>query len=145
MEKVMKQTHIYCGTLIHQGFIRKSSDHDTYKLNTEWRRFFADGTPPPTEEVAYSPFAFIKIFRRGEHCEIPDECGYLMVISHQMDGNGDWLTADVKAVQSIRELKEALRQMVASSGGVVIKASPWFEHMASSLGLRQLNSEWGRL
>jgi len=130
---------------VNQGFIHKSSDHNTQTLNAEWRRFFGGGSPPPTIEVAHSPFTHVKVFRRGEHCEIPDGCDYLMVVSHQWNDNGDWLPSEVRAVQSVRELKEVLRQIVATSDSVVVKASGWFEHIASGLGLHHLTTEWGRL
>ena len=140
----MKNIITYYGPLVNQGFVRKSSEHETYKLNTEWRRFFGGDSPPPIE-VAHSPFTHVKVFRRGEHCGIPDGCDYLMVISHQMDGNGDWLPSEVRAVQSVRELKEVLRQIVATTDSVVIKAAVWCEHIAAGLGLRHLTTEWGRL
>jgi hypothetical protein len=141
----MKNIITYYEPLVNQGFVRKSSAHDTYKLNAEWRRFFGGGSPPPPIEIAHSPFAYVKIFRRGEHTEIPEGNDYLVVVSHQWSDNGDWLPSEVRAVQSVRDLKEVLRQIVATTDSVVIKAAAWCEHIAAGLGLRHLTTEWGRL
>jgi len=140
----MKPRNTKYEMLVRQKIIRRIADRDKCQINDEWRRFFSDDTPPAVED-SKPPFTHIKAFRRGDNGVVPpDGCDYLLVVAHETDGNGDWLTADVQAVQSIRELK-ALRQIVATSDNVVVKASSWFEHVAAGLGLRHLTTEWGRL
>jgi hypothetical protein len=135
----MKPRNTIYDKLVRQQIVRKLGLGDELRLTNIGGLFCANLAPSKT------PFTYVKLHRRDEHCEIADGHDYLMVISHQMDGSGDWLPSEVQSVRSIRELKEVLREIVASSDSVVVKASEWFEHAASGLGLRHLTTEWGRL
>ncbi len=87
----------------------------------------------------------VRLHRRGEACGIPDDNEFLMVIPHEVDAHGEWLPSTVRAVRTLPQLKEALRETAAATGGIVLQASGQFEPLATELGLMPLTSEWGRL
>ena len=87
----------------------------------------------------------IKLYRRGEGCEMPDGSEYLMVLARQVDTDGNWLSTEVQSFQSICQLREALREIVATRDGIVIRGSSQFWQLAQELGLPVLTAEWGKL
>ena len=87
----------------------------------------------------------IKLYKLGEGCQIPENKNYLLVSSSQMDASGEWVPDSAQAYDSMPALREALRPMVASGDGVIIRGSDHFEPLAAELGLSRLTSEWGCL
>ena len=59
------------------------------------------------------------------------------------DGHGDWLAASVQSFQTLPQLKEALREIVATGETIAVQGTNHFERLANELGLCRLASEWG--
>lgn len=87
----------------------------------------------------------VKLIRRGEGCQVPDDADYLLVVAREVDANGEWVPTDVRALPTLPQLKEALREIIATGDGIVVHGTSRFERLANELGLRPLTSEWGQL
>lgn len=103
-----------------------------------------DAQPIPSKYRGTS-MNHIKLYRQGKGCEMPDGSEYLMVIAHQIDAQGEWVSTDIQLFGTWHELQIAIREMVASGEGIVVRASPYFEGLANDLGLTLVISEWGNL
>ena len=85
---------------------------------------------------------FIKLFKCGEGCVIPDDDNYLMVLATDIDANGEWVPNGIRSFKTWAELKDALKELVATKGPKVVRASVHFQQLAGELGLTPLVSEW---
>ena len=88
---------------------------------------------------------FIKVYQFGEGCQIPDNKKYLLVSASQVDASGEWVSDSIQTFDNQHQVREALRPIVTSGDGVVIRGSDHFERLAQELGLPRLISEWGCL
>ena len=85
----------------------------------------------------------LKLYRRGERCQVPEGNEYIMVVSDGFDEEGNWIPTEALAFQTMLQMKDTVRQIVAKSNGVVVQASPQFAEMAQELGLATMTVEWG--
>ena len=91
-----------------------------------------------------SAITHLKLFKRGE-CSIPEGHEYLMVVSHDLGADGNWDPIRVESFQTINELKNAIRAILAVGDGLAIRASGQFEWLALELKLPLLSAEWSNL
>ena len=87
----------------------------------------------------------IKLFKSGKGCQVPANGDYLMVTSHEVDNQGNWVPSKVQSFRTFRQLKTGIRGIAADGESIVIQASDHFRKLASDLGLLHLTSEWGNL
>ena len=104
-----------------------------------------DGEPAIDYDNGYGGGVHVKLYGRGERCEVPDGAEYLMVVAYGLDSNGNWLPSRVSTAKSYPELKDKLRDIAAAAGGVVVQGSSQFGRLAKELGLPLLTAEWGKL
>ncbi len=88
---------------------------------------------------------FIQLYHRLDACEIPDGSEYLMLISHEVDANGNWIPVRVDAVKNKHELRAVLRDLCLSGDRFVIRCSSNLCGVVEKLGIPMLSSEWGVL
>jgi hypothetical protein len=89
--------------------------------------------------------SFVHLYAKGEGCEIPKGSQFLMVVSQQVDPQGNWIPDHVLAFTSISQVRLAIRKFLRTESQVVIRASAAFSGIAKAMGLRLLSSEWGSL
>ena len=85
---------------------------------------------------------FIRLYKKGESCLIPDGGNYLLVLARDLDANGVWIPTQAQTTRTLPELKTTLGSFMAD-GGLVVQASGHFGKLAQELGLPLLRAEWG--
>ena len=86
---------------------------------------------------------FIKLYRRGEGCEMPKGKNHLMITAYGVDEHGNWFPSHEQSFKTWKELGNELRGITASGGRTVVRASGHFRRLTRKLGLKPLASEWG--
>ena len=143
--KTMKIRHANCRRLVREKMLRQLA-LDTQSPSVDESRCEGDeGNSASANKFKGSSLTHVKLYRRGEGCEMPDDAQFLIVVSQGFDANGELLPVHVQTAQTFPQLKEQLREIAANTGSFVIKASGHFERLALELGLRHLTSEWGKL
>ena len=87
---------------------------------------------------------FIHVYAKGQ-VEIPNGDQYLLVISYQVDGNGDWIPDHVETVTNNSALRQRLKILLNTGDSFVIRASWGFQKYAEEFGLPLVWGEWGLL
>jgi len=85
---------------------------------------------------------YIQVFAEGR-VEIPNGDPYLLVISEQVDDNGDWISSKVETLKDNSALRQRLREIQNTGDRFVIRASWGFAKYADELGLPLVWGEWG--
>jgi len=85
----------------------------------------------------------IRIHVRGDGCEIPDGKWFLVVVSEDIDGDGNWIPFRMESLNRMTDLQHILKRYLDTGDKVVIRASGGFSTLATKLGLPLLVGEWG--
>lgn len=87
----------------------------------------------------------LKLYRRGERCQVPEGSEYIMVVSEGFDEEGNWIPTEAQTFKTMSQMKDTVRQIAAKASGIVVQASPQFAELAKELKLATLTVEWGCL
>ena len=88
---------------------------------------------------------FIRLYQQSDGCEMPAGHRFLIVISEQMDEQGNWVPARTASFTGITQLHRALKALVDAGDKVVIRASTSFCGIPERMGFSPLFGEWGVL
>lgn len=85
---------------------------------------------------------FIKIFARGEGCQIPRGFNFLLVAADQFDAHGEWVTTAPLCFKTQDDLWRTLKLVASKGEPFTIKGSPRFRRMAKRLKCDLKTCEW---
>ncbi|MHC1769087.1 MAG: hypothetical protein AB9869_33195 [Verrucomicrobiia bacterium] len=95
--------------------------------------------------IEMSPtMTFIQLYANGQ-VDIPNGDQYLLVISEELDGEGNWVPSRVETVRDNSALRQRLKEIRNTGDRFVIRASWGFQKYADELGLPLVWGEWGLL
>jgi len=78
---------------------------------------------------------FITLYHEVDGCEIPKGYEYLMVVSHEVDANGNWIPSRVEPVKNNQELQTFFRNLMQSGEKFVIRVSCNLRGIPARLGI----------
>lgn len=85
---------------------------------------------------------FISIHIDGEGCEIPQRHTFLMIVSEEVDSQGNWIPRYAKPLKRAEDVYEEIQRMKSSCDRIVIRTSASFRGMAQKMGLKLRHAEW---
>lgn len=85
---------------------------------------------------------FISIHIDGDRCEIPKGHTFLMVVSEEVDSQGNWIPSYAKPLKRAEDVYGEIQRMKKSCDGIVIRTSASFNGMAKKMELRLRYAEW---
>ena len=83
----------------------------------------------------------IQIHKRGDGWAIPDGDNYLIRSPAKVQADSNGFPTEVRSFRTWAELRNALREMVASDPDLVVRASLEFEPLAKELGFTWMVAE----
>jgi hypothetical protein len=88
---------------------------------------------------------FIQVYHAVDGCEIPEGHDYLMVVSYEVDANGNWIPSRIEPVTNSQELRGIIRKLFQSGDKFVIRCSRNLWGIPAKMGIPMLHCEWGVL